>query len=120
MDFSELLDVSHLDPETPIAGIIIISGRATALAAWMSGVDPVFMRFERSLMGDRVTMQLEASADARWVLAKLQAPKDQAAIAQADSFEKAKRDAQGFHFLAVQTNPELEHFAGFWMLKDVL
>jgi len=120
MDFSELLDVSHLDPETPIAGIIIISGRATALAAWMSGVDPVFMRFERSLMGDRVTMQLEASADARWVLAKLQAPKDQVAIAQADSFEKAKRDAQGFHFLAAQTNPELEHFAGFWMLKDVL
>ncbi len=120
MDFSELLDVSHLEPETPIAGIIIISGRATALAAWMSGVDPVFMRFERSLMGDRVTMQLEASADARWVLAKLQAPKDQVAITQADSFEKAKQNAQGFHFLAVQTDPELEHFAGFWMLKDVL
>lgn len=120
MDFSELLDVSHLDPEMLIAGIIIISGRATALAAWMSGVDPVFMRFERSLMGDRVTMQLEASADARWVLANLQAPKDQVAIAQADSFEKAKQNAQGFHFLAVQEDPELEHFAGFWMLKDVL
>ena len=66
MDFSELLDISHLEPETIVSGIIIISSRATALAAWMSGVDPVFIKFER-LLGDRTQMLLEASADARWV-----------------------------------------------------
>lgn len=119
MDFSELLDISHLDPETIVSGIIIISARATALAAWMSGVDPVFIKFER-LLGDRTQMQLEASADARWVLANLQAPKDKNAIAQGVTFEKAKQNAQGFHFLAIQTSPDIEHFAGFWMLKEVM
>jgi len=118
MDFSELLDISNLDPETIISGLI--SARANALAAWMSGVDPVFLRFERNLLGDRVQMQLEASADARWILANLQAPKDKEAIAQGAAFEKSKQNAQGFHFLAVQTSPEEEHFAGFWMLKDVV
>ena len=120
MDFSELLDISNLDPETIISGLIIISARANALAAWMSGVDPVFLRFERNLLGDRVQMQLEASADARWILANLQAPKDKDAIAQGADFEKSKQNAQGFHFLAVQTSPEEEHFAGFWMLKEVV
>ncbi|PZO44100.1 MAG: hypothetical protein DCF19_02515 [Pseudanabaena frigida] len=120
MDFSELLDIGNLDPETIISGIVIISARATALAAWMSGVDPVFLKFERNLLGDRCQMQLEASADARWVLANLQAPKDKEAIAQGAAFEKAKQNAQGFHFLAVQTSPDIEHFAGFWMLKEVM
>lgn len=120
MDFSELLDISNLDSDTIISGLIIISARANALAAWMSGVDPVFLRFERNLLGDRVQMQLEASADARWILANLQAPKDKEAIAQGAAFEKSKQNAQGFHFLAVQTSPEEEHFAGFWMLKDVV
>ena len=120
MDFSELLDINHLDPETIVSGIIIVSARATALAAWMSGVDPVFIKFERNLLGDRCQMQLEASADARWVLANLQAPRDQEAIAQGASLEKAKQNAQGFHFLAVQTNLEEEHFAGFWMLKEAI
>ena len=120
MDFSELLDISHLDPDTIISGIIIISARATALAAWMSGVDPVFIKFERNLLGDRTQMQLEASADARWVLANLQAPKDKEAISQGAAFEKSKQNSQGFHFLAVQTSPDIEHFAGFWMLKEVI
>jgi hypothetical protein len=120
MDFSELLDISHLDPEAIVSGIIIVSARATALAAWMSGVDPVFIKFERNLLGDRCQMQLEASADARWVLANLQAPKDKESIAQGSSFEKAKQNAQGFHFLAVQTTPEDESFAGFWMLKEAI
>ena len=120
MDFSELLDISNLNPETIISGLIIISARANALAAWMSGVDPVFLKFERNLLGDRVQMQLEASADARWVLANLQAPKDKDAIAQGAAFEQAKQNAQGFHFLAVQTSPDIEHFSGFWMLKEVM
>ncbi|MBD2188279.1 Tab2/Atab2 family RNA-binding protein [Pseudanabaena mucicola] len=120
MDFSELLDIGDLDPDTIISGIIIISARATALAAWMSGVDPVFIKFERNLLGDRTQMQLEASADARWVLANLQAPKDKNAIDQGAAFEKSKQNSQGFHFLAVQTSPDVEHFAGFWMLKEVM
>jgi len=120
MDFSELLDISNLDPETIISGLIIISARAIALAAWMSGVDPVFLKFERNLLGDRTQMQLEASADARWILANLQAPKDKIAIEQGAAFEKSKQNSQGFHFLAVQSNPDEENFAGFWMLKEVM
>ena len=37
-----------------------------------------------------------------------------------DTLEKAKQNAQGFHFLAVQTTPEDESFAGFWMLKEAI
>ncbi|MDX2254054.1 MAG: Tab2/Atab2 family RNA-binding protein [Pseudanabaenaceae cyanobacterium bins.39] len=117
MDFGELLDISSLEPTTIVPGIIILSARATALAAWMSGVDPVFMGFERNLTGG-YQMQLAASADACWVLANLQPTKDQLAIEQADAFEKAKQVSQGLHFLAIQTSAEEEHFAGFWMLKE--
>ncbi|MCY7406333.1 MAG: Tab2/Atab2 family RNA-binding protein [Alkalinema sp. CAN_BIN05] len=46
-------------------------------------------------------MQLEATADARWGLANLQAPKDKIAIDRGATFEKSKQSSQGFHFLAV-------------------
>jgi hypothetical protein len=119
MDFGETFQTASLEPNLVIPGIILISARALPLAAWMSGVDPVFLRFERTAIAGKTQLCLEASAEAKWILTNLQTPKDCKAIAEGDSFETAKQKANGIHFMAVQSNPDLEHFAGFWLLKEV-
>lgn len=37
----------------------------------------------------------------------------------AQGFEEAKRALGGFHFVAVQNNPDADDVAGFWLLKEV-
>jgi len=122
MDFGELFDLNITAPDALISGLIIISSRALPLAAWMSGVDPVFLKFDFKFeMGNAKTqLILEAGEDARWILTTLNGtnPKDRKAITQAESFEQAKLNSNGIHFVAIQTSPEVEHFAGFWLLKE--
>ncbi|MEI6427009.1 MAG: Tab2/Atab2 family RNA-binding protein [Pseudanabaena sp. ELA607] len=118
MEFSELFDISDIVPETEITGLILYSSRATPLAAWMSGVDPVCVKFETNALKDRLQLILEASADVRWILANYQAPKEQPIFDQGKRFEALKSAAQGVHFLAVQRNENEEAFAGFWLLKE--
>jgi hypothetical protein len=38
-------------------------------------------------------------------------------VAEAQAFEAAKTAADQVHFLAVQTNPDSQEFAGFWLLR---
>jgi hypothetical protein len=126
MDFGELFEIEgKYDPDTLISGVIITSSRALPLAAWMSGVDPVFLKFEVS--NGKMQLMLETGEESRWILTTLNTanPKDKKAseripkiISQAGSFEKAKVDSDGIHFIAIQTSPEIEHFAGFWLLKE--
>ncbi len=118
MDFGELFDISDIAPETEIPGLILYSSRANPLAAWMSGVDPVCVKFETNALKDRLQLILEASADVRWVLANYQAPKEQPIFDQGKGFESLKSGAKGVHFLAVQRNETEENFAGFWLLKE--
>lgn len=40
-------------------------------------------------------------------------------LASAQNFEEAKRALGGFHFVAVQDNPDADDVAGFWLLKEV-
>jgi hypothetical protein len=98
--------------------LILYSSRATPLAAWMSGVDPVCVKFETNALKDRLQLMLEASADVRWILANYQAPKEQPIFDQGQRFEALKSGAKGVHFLAVQRNENEENFAGFWLLKE--
>jgi len=130
MDFGELFDLDaaqlkNTDPDALISGLVIISSRALPLAAWMSGVDPVFLKFEVS--DRKMQLILEAGEESRWILTTLNTanPQDQKAaeripkvISQAGSFEQAKLNSNGIHFVAIQTSPEVEHFAGFWLLKS--
>ncbi|MDJ0547491.1 MAG: Tab2/Atab2 family RNA-binding protein, partial [Microcystis sp. M53601_WE4] len=37
---------------------------------------------------------------------------------EAKNFEEAKQKANNLHFLAIQSNPESESFAGFWLLQE--
>ena len=94
-----------------IPGLIIFSVRAVPFAGWMSGLEMGYLRLEG---GSRPVVVLETGTSDSWVLANVTNAKT---LAEAKGFEEAKQQANGVHFLAVQTNPESEAFAGFWLLK---
>jgi hypothetical protein len=57
---------------------------------------------------------LETGAADSWILAALGSS---SLLAEAQAFEAAKTAADQVHFLAVQTSPDSEEFAGFWLLR---
>ncbi|MEG4801034.1 Tab2/Atab2 family RNA-binding protein [Microcoleus sp. ARI1-B5] len=107
------LPMTRLAPETQIPGLIIYSSRATALAGWMSGLELAFLKFES---GPPPRLVLDTGANDRWILANL---RDAATEKEAASFEAMKKQAKQVHFLAIQSNPESESFAGFWLLHEL-
>lgn len=112
--FEESFALSLLDikPDTAIAGLIIYSPRATPLAAWMSGLEMGYLQLEKSV---RPQLRLETGLSDSWTLINLT---NEEIVKQAEDFEKAKQKANGVHFLAVQSSPDSESFAGFWLLKE--
>lgn len=114
IDFGETFSLSMIEgSQTQIPGIIIFSNRAKALAAWMSGLEPAFLKFEHS---SPPRLVLETGASDRWLFANLKDPQLQA---EAQGFEATKQQAQQVHFLAVQSDPDVEAFAGFWLLQEL-
>ena len=111
--FEESFALSLLDiaPDTIIPGLIIYSPRATPLAAWMSGLEMGYLNLEKNPLPQ---LRLETGLSDSWTLINLT---NKETVKQAEDFAKAKQKANGVHFLAVQTSPESEAFAGFWMLK---
>ncbi|MEL7036492.1 MAG: Tab2/Atab2 family RNA-binding protein [Cyanobacteria bacterium J06592_8] len=107
------LPMLGLSKETVIPGLIVFSSRATPLAAWMSGLELAYLRINPS---ERPSIVLETGENESWILANLT---DQATQAEAEQFEQAKREAKNVHFLAVQSDPNSESFAGFWMLQEL-
>lgn len=112
--FQESFALSLLDikAETAIPGLIIYSPRATPLAAWMSGLEMGYLQLEKSA---RPQLRLETGLSDSWTLINLT---NQEIVQQAEDFETAKQKANGVHFLAVQSDPNSEAFAGFWLLKE--
>ncbi|MEO1068486.1 MAG: Tab2/Atab2 family RNA-binding protein [Cyanobacteria bacterium J06638_6] len=115
IDFGEAfpLGMANLTPDTPIPGLLIFSPRATALAAWMSGLELAYWRVETGKTPDLV---LETGAADSWILAALTSPK---LIAEAQRFDAAKAQANQVHFIGIQDSPESESFAGFWLLQEL-
>ncbi|MEG3937065.1 Tab2/Atab2 family RNA-binding protein [Microcoleus sp. S36b_A3] len=107
------LPMTKLPPETQIPGLIVYSSRATALAGWMSGLELAFIKFES---GPPARLVLDTGANDRWILANL---RDAATEREAKGFEAAKKQARKVHFLAIQSNPQSESFAGFWLLHEL-
>ena len=106
------LSLLNITSDTIIPGLIIYSPRATPLAAWMSGLEMGYLQWEKTA---RPQLRLETGLSDSWTLVNL-TNKD--TVKQAEEFERAKQKANGVHFLAVQTNPDSEAFAGFWLLKE--
>ncbi len=115
VDFGEAfpLEIIGLTPETKIPGIVIFSTRAVPLAGWMSGLELAFLKFDSGAVARLI---LETGASESWILAKLKDPQTQS---EAAGFEEAKQKALGVHFLAVQSSPQAESFAGFWLLQEL-
>lgn len=106
------LSLANVSPETKIPGLIFFSPRANPLAAWMSGLEMGYLQLE---MTSRPRLRLETGSSDSWILANMTNPQT---LSEAKGFEDSKKKAQGVHFLAVQSAPDSESFAGFWLLKD--
>lgn len=110
------LEMLAIDPDTPIPGLVIYSPRSVALAGWMSGLEVAFLKVEQDSFSNLTQLLLETGGSDRWVVATL---KNSQVQAEAQDFEAAKQKAQQVHFLAVQSDPQAESFAGFWLLQEV-
>ena len=115
IDFGEAfpLDLAGISPETKIPGVLIFSNRALPVAGWMSGLDLAWLRFENKKQGRLV---LETGATESRILANIKNPQMQI---EANNFEQAKNKANGVHFIGIQSDPNTESFAGFWLLKEI-
>lgn len=109
--FGEVFPLTGLAPEQLIPGIIIYSPRALPLAAWMSGLEPACLGLE---LGRDPQLVLETGADDRWTLVTLP---NKDLIAAAEALMTAQAQVNNLHFLAVQTSPDQEEFAGFWLMQ---
>ncbi|MBF2027858.1 MAG: Tab2/Atab2 family RNA-binding protein [Oscillatoriales cyanobacterium C42_A2020_001] len=116
IDFSEAfpLSLANLPPDAVVPGIILFSSRAVAMAGWMSGLELGYLTVDAE---SPPRLLLETGIGDRWILANLGNPQ---LWAEAQTFETAKQQANGVHFLAIQANPETEAFAGFWLLQETV
>ena len=108
------LPLSNLTLDTIVPGIIIYSPRAIPLAGWMSGLEIAALKVDTRLTPTRLV--LETGASDSWLLANITNPQT---LQTAQEFEQAKQNANQVHFLAVQSSPESEVFAGFWLLQEI-
>ena len=109
------LSLAGVEAQVNIPGLVIFSSRALPLAAWLSGLELAWVKLEESVSPPR--LRLETGATDSWIL--LSFP-DQTTLAEAVRFEKAKKAANGLHFIAIQSSPDIEAFAGFWLLWEQL
>jgi RNA-binding protein Tab2/Atab2 len=105
------LEMVGVTPEMQIPGLILYSPRSVPMAAWMSGLEVISVRYQPA---PKSMLLLETGANESWVLARLDTKTQQ----EAARFEANKKQANGVHFIAIQANPDTEEFAGFWLLHE--
>jgi hypothetical protein len=105
------LEMFGITPEIEIPGLILYSQRSVPMAAWMSGLEIVAVDYQPA---PKSTLLLETGASESWILARL----DGTTQSEAARFEASKQQSKGVHFIAIQSTPESEEFAGFWLLYD--
>ncbi|MEL4897670.1 Tab2/Atab2 family RNA-binding protein [Crocosphaera sp. Alani8] len=106
------LELANIPRDAKIPGFIIFSQRALPLAGWMSGLELVSLKFQPKPLP---ILSLETGLSDSWILASLT---DKSSVVEAQGFDNTKNNAQGVHFLAIQSSPDVEVFSGFWLLKD--
>ncbi|MFN6515940.1 MAG: Tab2/Atab2 family RNA-binding protein [Nostoc sp. CreGUA01] len=107
------LELAQVSPETRIPGVLIFSSRALPLAGWMSGLELAFLKVDTN---QETKLLLETGVTESWIVANI---KKAQTLAEAKGFEAAKQKANGVHFLGIQSDPQAESFAGFWLLQEV-
>lgn len=101
-----------ISADTMVAGVVIFSRRAKAIAAWLTGLDLAFV----SAVLESRELHIEVGLDTQYLLARMRTPIQ---TTEAESFEEQKRVTRGLHFLSIQTGPETEQPDGFWLLRDI-
>ncbi len=105
------LEMVGVTPDMPIPGLILYSARSVPMAAWMSGLEIVAVRYQAA---PQSTLLLETGASESWIIARPDSETQKGAA----RFEAIKQQAKGVHFIAIQSNPDSEEFAGFWLLYE--
>lgn len=105
--------LAGITPATKIPGIAIFSSRALPLAGWMSSLELAFLQFDNTPPG---RLLLATGASDSWIVANLTKSET---LQEVQEFENAKQKANGVHFLAVQSDPNSQSFAGFWLLQEI-
>lgn len=110
--FSGLLPVgANEDENILVPGVRMFSqARALALAGWLGSLEPV------CLVIHGTQLLLEAGQDDRWLVTDLD---EKTAKAFQQNLLDAKEQAGGLQFISVQTSPDDQKFAGFWMMRDL-
>lgn len=106
--------LARLDPDTVIPGLLIYSERSVPLAGWMNGFELGAIAYATD---PKPQLILETGISERWIVANVAEPKLKK---EAQSFEQRKESAENIHFIAIQSSPTSEDFAGFWVLQELL
>ena len=112
IEFGDIFPIEELiDDNYQIPGLRLFSeNRAIALAGWFSSLEPIKLEIDRN------RLILEALEDDKWLVTDL-SEKDADALNK--KFKESKINSCGYQFISIQSNPYIEEFAGFWMLKDI-
>lgn len=103
---------NSLPKDVLIPGLIVFSRRSKALAGWMSGVELAFIK--TVMKKQEIVFECGLSTAYRF------AAIDDVIKDEARSFQLAKNNAKGLHFLAVQKTEDTDEIDGFWLLNDSL
>ena len=96
--------------DTFVQGVVILSSRAAALAAWLAGTEVVALQAD---LRKRI-LTMETDIDNQYLMAKLN---DQQRL-EAVAFEEGKDALQGLHFISVQKTED-DDPEGFWLLREL-
>jgi hypothetical protein len=107
------LSLIHLPQDAIVPGLVVYSRRAVPLAGWMSGLEVAGLDYQKT---PQSLLVLETGLNDRWILANLNRPALQEELT---NFMATKQQSKGIHFVAIQESPEVEFFAGFWLLQDL-
>ena len=112
MEFGDIFPIQQdLDDSDLVPGLRLFSkDRSLALSAWFSCLEPI------KLVINENQLILEASEDDNWLVTDL--PEKDANILSAKFLEN-KKNSFGYQFIAIQSTPYIEQFAGFWILRDI-
>ncbi len=112
IEFNSLIPIKQeLNDDIQIPGLRLFSKRrALPLSAWLTGLEPV------RLVVNKNQLLLEAGNQDRWLVTDMSTNYSQSVE---ESLLKAKTEADGIQFIAIQSSPDEKNLKGFWMLKDL-
>tara|TARA_Y100001968_G_scaffold327919_1_gene373987 strand:+ start:1982 stop:2887 length:906 start_codon:yes stop_codon:yes gene_type:complete len=112
IQFGDVFPVEEsIDDNSLVPGLRLFSeNRSIALAAWFSSLEPIKLGIDNN------RLLLEALEDDKWLVTDLT---DKDAEVLERKFQDSKTKSYGYQFIAIQSDPYIEEFAGFWILKDI-